>query len=109
VEKLPRKRRFVKRLSERKENYLAFLKYPLELRSFLSSTNVVEGGVNRKIEDMERACGGYFHSERDREFRYGLLARELMEGRWRRVNWKYRQVAHLLRHLFRERYEKDDF
>jgi len=80
VEKLPRKSRFVKRFSERKENYLAFLKYPSELRAFLSSTNVVEGGVNRKIEDMERACGGYFHSERDREFRYGMLARELMEG-----------------------------
>ncbi|RUM89911.1 MAG: hypothetical protein DSZ24_00020, partial [Thermodesulfatator sp.] len=62
----------------------------------LSSTNVVEGGVNRKIEDMERACGGYFHSERDREFRYGLLAKELMECKWRRVNWntQYRQVAY---------------
>lgn len=73
----------------------------------LSSTNVAEG-VNRKIEEAERACGGYFHSERDRDFRYGVLARELLEGRWKRVNWKYQQVAHLLRHLFKERYEKDD-
>ncbi|MBX6424276.1 transposase [Thermosulfurimonas sp. F29] len=107
LEKLPQESDFVKRIANRKEQYLAFLKYPKELRALLSSTNVAEG-VNRKIEEAERACGGYFHSERDRDFRYGVLARELLEGWWKRANWKYQQVAHLLRYLFKERYEKDD-
>jgi len=107
LEKLPQKMDFVRRIGRRKEHYLAFLKYPRELRPLFSSTNLVEG-FNRKIEEAERACGGYFHSERDRNFRYGLLAKELLEGRWRRPNWKYREVAHLLRHLFEERFSKDD-
>ena len=107
LEKLPQEMDFVRRIGRRKERYLAFLKYPRELRPLFSSTNLVEG-FNRKIEEAERACGGYFHSERDRNFRYGLLAKELLEGRWRRPNWKYREVAHLLRYLFEERFSKDD-
>ncbi len=107
LEKLPQGMDFVRRMVRRKEHYLAFLKYPRELRPLFSSTNLVEG-FNRKIEEAERACGGYFHSERDRNFRYGLLAKELLEGRWRRPNWKYREVAHILRYLFEERFSKDD-
>jgi len=107
LEKLPQESQFVKRVANRKERYLAFLKYPKELRPLFSSTNLAEG-FNRKIEEAERACGGYFHSERDRDFRYGILAKELLEGRWRRPNWKYREVAHLLRYLFEERFSKDD-
>nr|WP_168718762.1 transposase [Thermosulfurimonas marina] len=107
LEKLPQEMDFVRRVARRKERYLAFLKYPRELRPLFSSTNLAEG-LNRKIEEAERACGGYFHSERDRNFRYGLLAKELLEGRWRRPNWKYREVAHLLRYLFEERFSKDD-
>ncbi|OAQ20606.1 IS256 family transposase [Thermosulfurimonas dismutans] len=107
LEKLPQGLRFVKRVANRKERYLAFLKYPKELRPLFSSTNLAEG-LNRKIEEAERACGGYFHSERDRNFRYGVLAKELLEGRWRRPNWKYREIAHLLRCLFEERFSKDD-
>ncbi len=107
LKKLPQEMDFVRRMARRKEHYLAFLKYPRELRPLFSSTNLVEG-FNRKIEEVERACGGYFHSERDRNFRYGLLAKELLEGRWKRPNWKYREVAHILRYLFEERFSKDD-
>ena len=98
---------FVRRIGRRKEHYLAFLKYLRELRSLFSSTNLVED-FKRKIEETERACGGYFHSERDRNFRYGLLAKELLEGRWRRPTWKYREVAHILRYLFEEKFSNDD-
>lgn len=108
LEKLPQESRFVKRVANRKERYLAFLKYPKELRPLFSSTNLVEG-FNRKIEEAERGCRGYFHSERDRDFRYGILAKELLEGQWRRPNWKYWEVAHLLRYLFEERFSKDDY
>ncbi len=108
LEKLPQEMGFVRRIAKRKEHYLVFLKYPRELRSLLRSTNIVEG-INRKIEDAKRNSGGYFHSERDRDFRYGILAKELLEGRWRRANWKYRRVAHLLRQMFQERFSENDY
>ncbi|OAQ20305.1 Mobile element protein [Thermosulfurimonas dismutans] len=107
LKELPQENTFVKLLAKKKEHYLAFLKYPEEVRPLFSSTNLAEG-INRKIEEAERACGGYFHSERDRDFRYGVLAKELLEGRWRRVNWKYQRVAHLLRYLFEERFKNED-
>lgn len=107
MKELPRDSAFVRRVARQKERYLAFLKYPKELRPLLSSTNLVEG-INRKIEEAERACGGYFHSERDRKFRYGVLAKELVEGRWRRPNWKYRQVMHLLEKMFEARFSEKD-
>ncbi|OAQ20769.1 hypothetical protein TDIS_1058 [Thermosulfurimonas dismutans] len=37
-----------------------------------------------------------------------MLAKELLEGRWRRVNWKYQRVAHLLRYLFEERLKNEN-
>ena len=107
MKRLPGKVDFVERVANRKEHYLAFLKYPKELRPLFCSTNLVEG-FNRKIEEAERACGGYFHSERDRDFRYGVLVKELLEGRWRRPYWKYREVAHFVQFLFNERFFKDE-
>ena len=64
-------------------------------------------GFNRRIEEAERACGGYFHSERDRDFRYGVLVKELLEGRWRRPYWKYHEVAHFVQFLFNDKFFKD--
>ena len=55
LKKLPQEMDFVRRMARRKEHYLAFLKYPRELRPLFSSTNLVEG-FNRKIEETERAC-----------------------------------------------------
>jgi len=107
LEKLSQSNRFVEQLAKKKEHYLAFLKYPEELRTLFCSTNLAEG-INRKIEEAQRACGGYFHSERDRDFRYGVIAKELLEGKWRRPNWKYQRVTHILRYLFAERFENDN-
>ena len=54
LEKLPQGMDFVRRIARRKERYLTFLKYPREPRPLFSSTNLAEG-LNRKIEEAERA------------------------------------------------------
>jgi len=50
---------YAKYLKERLENYLAFTKYPNQLRSVIRSTNAVEG-INNAIEIARRNSGGYF-------------------------------------------------
>ena len=97
---------FAERLNSRKEHYLAFLKYPLEVMSVVSSTNLAES-VNRKIEDAELLSGGYFHSEENLKMRLGVVIRELRLGKWRKPNWKIKNISHVLKTIFEERFEKN--
>ena len=95
-----------KRLLDKKEKYLAFLKYPPEVRSSISSTNVVEA-LNRKMEDVEQMSGGYFHSVDDLKLKMGILVRELHLGRWRKPYYKVASVSHILRAEFERRFENE--
>jgi len=97
---------FAERLISKKNQYLAFLKYPCEVRSCISSTNLVES-VNRKIEDAELLSGGYFHSEGNLKMRLGLVIRELHLGKWRKPNWKIKSVSHILKAMFETRFENN--
>ena len=48
-------------LLSKKENYIAFVSYPEEVRRFIYTTNVVES-VNAGLEFMRLELGGYFPS-----------------------------------------------
>ncbi len=50
-------------LDKKRENYLAFLEYPQEVRKHIYSTNPVES-INSGLERMVTELGGYFPSER---------------------------------------------
>lgn len=52
---------YAQQIERQKENYLAFLKYPEEIRRHIYTTNIVES-INSGIELMRREHGGYFHS-----------------------------------------------
>jgi len=97
---------FAERLERNREHLLAFVKYPQEIRSVVSSTNVVES-YNRKIEDARLMSGGYFNSEENLKMRLGMVIRELMVGKWRRPNWTIRSVSHLLWDIFRNKFENE--
>ncbi|WP_153303841.1 hypothetical protein [Thermosulfurimonas dismutans] len=47
LKEFPQDSTFVNLIAKKKEHYLAFLKYPEEVRPLFSSTNLAEG-INRK-------------------------------------------------------------
>ena len=73
---------YAKYLKERLENYLAFTKYPNQLRPVIRSTNAVEG-INNAIEITRRNSGGYFHSERELAVKTKIIFDNLTQGKWR--------------------------
>lgn len=95
------------RLISKKEKYLAFLRYPYEVRPSISSTNLAES-INRKIEDAEQLSGGYFHSMDDLKLKLGILIKELHFGKWRKPTYKIASVSHILNAEFVTRFETDD-
>ena len=94
------------RLLSKKDCYLAFLKYPAEVRTSISSTNLVES-FNRKVEDAEQLSGGYFHSAEDLKLKLGIIIKELHQGRWRKPYYKIASISHILMAEFKERFEND--
>ena len=94
------------RLLAKKDNYLVFLKYPFEVRSSISSTNLAEA-FNRKIEDAQQLSGGYFHSIDDLKLKLGISIRELHRGRWRKPFYKIASASHILMAEFKRRFEND--
>ncbi|BAT72003.1 transposase mutator type [Thermosulfidibacter takaii ABI70S6] len=94
-----------RRLLQKKESYLAFLKYPAEVRSSISSTNIAEC-FNRRIEDAEQLSGGYFHSVKDLKLKLAIIVKGLHNGRWRKPTYKIASVSHILKAEFRNRFEK---
>jgi putative transposase len=50
---------YAQQIEKQKENYLAFLKYPEEIRRHIYTTNIVES-INSGIELMRLKHGGYF-------------------------------------------------
>jgi transposase-like protein len=76
----PESSSYAKYLKERLENYLAFTKYPNQLRSVIRSTNAVEG-INNAIEIARRNSGGYFHSERELAVKTKIIFDNLSQGK----------------------------
>ncbi len=59
----PKYKELAKNLLEKKNNILPFVRYPLELRRHIYTTNIVEG-INSAIDKMRIELGGYFPSMR---------------------------------------------
>jgi len=95
-----------KRLMTKMDKYLAFLKYPIEVRPSISSTNLVES-FNRQVEDAEQLSGGYFHSDEDFKLKLGIILKRLHQGKWKKPSPKIASVSHILMAKFKERFEND--
>ena len=71
-----------KELERKKENYLAFTKYPEEVRKYIYTTNVVES-INAGLEVMRMELGGYFPSMKSLEVNLFIQLSNLND-RWMR-------------------------
>ena len=100
----PESSSYAKYLKERLENYLAFTKYPNQLRSVIRSTNAVEG-INNAIEIARRNSGGYFHSERELAVKTKIIFDNLSQGKWRNPIPRFASNLAQINQLFCERFE----
>ena len=91
-------------LRQKREHYLAFLKYPESMRKCFSTTNVVEA-INGQLEIMRRNSGGTFHSEDTLKFKLGLAIASLENGKWRAPNCLIYAVLPQLNATFQSRFE----
>jgi len=57
-----RYKEYMKYLESKTEEYLAFLRFPEEIRKYIYTTNVVEN-FNTNLEKERRRLGGYFQSQ----------------------------------------------
>lgn len=95
---------YAKYLKERTDNYLAFCKYPHNLRPVIRSTNAVEG-INNAIEIARRNSGGYFHSEREIAIKTKIVFDNLAKTKWLNPIPKFAANLAQINQMFFERFE----
>ena len=95
---------WISELRKKRPHYLAFLKYPEEMRRSFSSTNLVEA-INGQLEIMRRNSGGFFHSDDTLKCKLGIAVCSLENGKWNTAAKKYRDVLLQLNAIFESRFE----
>jgi len=95
---------FIAELRKKREHYLAFLRYPEQVRRTFSTTNAVEA-VNGQLEIMRRNNGGYFSSADNLKARLGIAIERLENGRWNRVAVSVSSALAQLNAMFVTRFE----
>ncbi len=95
---------WIKDVRKKRPHYLAFLKYPDEMRRFFSSTNLVEA-FNGQLEIMRRNSGGFFHTEDTLKCKLGIAVSSLENTTWSTVPRKLNPVLLQLNAIFESRFE----
>lgn len=101
----PKYSTWIAELRKKRPHYLAFLKYPEEMRRSFSSTNLVEA-VNGQLEIMRRNNGGFFHSDDTLKCKLGIAVCSLENGKWNAVARRYSEVLLQLNAFFESRFEQ---
>jgi len=91
------------KILKKKENYLAFLNYPKEIRKHIYTTNPVEG-LNNGLELMRRELGGHFPSRQCLETNLFVQLANLADKWERKPVPKIRSNQPELRQLYVLRY-----
>ena len=94
---------YIKMLIEKKEHYLAFMKYPEPIRKHIYTTNIVEN-LNSKLEVLRVNAGGYFQSLKTAEVALYVVIDRLSRGKWRKPMPAVREVIYELRQMFNSRF-----
>ena len=95
------------KILKKKENYLAFLKYPREVRKHIYTTNPVEG-LNNGLEVMRRELGGHFPSRRCLETNLFVQLANLADKWERKPVPKIREKQPELRQLYVLHYKLEE-
>jgi len=95
---------WIAELRKKRPHYLAFLKYPEDMRRSFCSTNLVEA-INGQLEIMRRNSGGFFHSDETLKCKLGIAVCSLENGKWNTIGSKHRDVLLQLNAFFESRFE----
>jgi transposase-like protein len=95
---------WIAELRKKRPHYLAFLKYPEDMRRAFLSTNLVEA-INGQLEIMRRNSGGFFHSDDVLKCKLGIAVCSLENGKWNGVAKKYSDALLQLNAIFDSRFE----
>jgi putative transposase len=95
---------WIAELRRKRSNYLAFLKYPEDMRRSFLSTNLVEA-VNGQLEIMRRNSGGFFHSDETLKCKLGIAVCSLENGKWNTPARRLNDVLLQLNAMFESRFE----
>ncbi|MGC9073804.1 MAG: IS256 family transposase, partial [Caldisericum sp.] len=96
------------RIEERKDNYLAFLKYPEGVRKHIYTTNAIES-INAGLEYIRHELGGYFPSRNALETNYFIQIENLNDGWQRRPVPALKASTYELRQIYTMKYELEEW
>ena len=99
--------RYGERLKRKKEEYIAFIKWPEEVRKYIYTTNIVES-INSGIELMRQDVGGYFQSEKVLEVNLFVQLVNLNDRWMRKPVAVLRGNAYRIQQLMNLRYNLDE-
>jgi len=98
---------FAERLRRAAENYVAFTRFPMEVRSRVKSTNASEN-LHKELERIRINTGGYFQSREVLYAKWQIYLRRLKERRWLKPEPKFKNVLGELHRLFWSVYEAEE-
>ena len=93
----------MKALSDKKELYLSFLKYPEPVRRHIYTTNIVEN-LNSRLEMLRLNCGGYFQSIKTTEVAIFVTIDRISKGKWKKPMPAVKEVTYELRQMFNSKF-----
>ena len=88
---------------EKEENYLAFLRYPEEIRKHIYTTNPVES-INAGLERIRKDLGGYFPSMKSLEVNLFIQLSNLNDSWMRRPIPAIRSNLYRLKQIMRMKF-----
>ena len=97
---------FSKELNKKAENFVAFTRFPEEIRSRIKSTNASEN-LHKELERIKRNSGGYFQSMRILQCKWGIFINNLRENSWKNPEPKFKSVLPKLHNMFKKIYESE--
>ena len=97
---------FAGELREKAEQYVAFSRFPMELRTRVRSTNALEN-LHKELERIRVNSGGYFQTRGILYAKWQIFLRRLREKRWSKPESRFKGVLPELHRMFRETYESE--
>ena len=94
-------------LAKKRENYLAFTRYPEEVRRYIYTTNIVES-INAGLEFMRMELGGYFPSMKSLEVNLFIQLSNLNDRWMRKPIPLIKANLYRIHQLMRVKFEVDE-
>jgi len=99
--------KYAKELESKRDNYLAFVQYPEEVRRHVYTTNIVES-VNAGLEFMRLELGGYFPSLKSLEVNLFVQFSNLNDRWMRKPMPRIRANLYRLHQLMNVKFESEE-